>query len=67
MNHIQTDVAFLPVGGTYTMTVDEAIKAAETIKPSVAIPIHYGSVTGSLEDAKKFVSLLNPEITGVIL
>jgi L-ascorbate metabolism protein UlaG (beta-lactamase superfamily) len=35
------DIAFLPVSGTYVMTAEEAAKAANAIKPKVAIPIHY--------------------------
>lgn len=35
------DVAFLPIGGTYTMAVDEAIMAANAIKAKKVVPIHY--------------------------
>ena len=35
------DAALLPIGGTYTMDVGEAVKAAMAIKPKVAIPIHH--------------------------
>ncbi len=34
------DVAFLPIDGTYTMDVDEAVEAAKIIEPRIAIPIH---------------------------
>lgn len=34
-------VALLPIGGTYTMDVDEAIAAANAIKADVTIPMHY--------------------------
>ncbi len=51
MNRI--DVALLPVGGTYTMTAEEAARAAFMLKPKLAIPMHYGSVVGSREDAEK--------------
>jgi L-ascorbate metabolism protein UlaG (beta-lactamase superfamily) len=50
-------VALLPVGGTYTMDAEEAAKAASIIKPTLAIPIHWGSIIGSRDDAKKFVEL----------
>lgn len=50
-------VALLPVGGRYTMTAEEAAEAAKTIKPSLAIPMHWGSIVGSEEDAKEFVEL----------
>lgn len=34
-------VALLPIGGTYTMNVDDAIKAVATIAPEIVIPMHY--------------------------
>jgi L-ascorbate metabolism protein UlaG (beta-lactamase superfamily) len=36
------DVAFLPINQPYTMTVEQAIKAAKTLKPKILYPIHYG-------------------------
>ena len=36
------DVAFLPVNQPYTMTVDQAIRAAWMIQPKVLIPYHFG-------------------------
>jgi L-ascorbate metabolism protein UlaG (beta-lactamase superfamily) len=50
-------IALLPVGGTYTMNSEEAAKAASIIRPSLAIPMHYGSIIGSKADAEKFVQL----------
>ncbi|MCE5229193.1 MBL fold metallo-hydrolase [bacterium] len=51
----KVDVALLPVGGTYTMTADEAAKAVnEKIKPKTVIPYHWGDIVGSEADAKKF-------------
>lgn len=47
-------IALLPVGGTYTMTAEEAAKATEIIKPQIAIPMHYGIVVGSAKDAEIF-------------
>lgn len=54
MKNIQTDIALLPVGGTYTMDVAEALRAAEWINPKLAIPMHYGDVVGSANDAINF-------------
>ncbi len=67
METIKTDVAFLPVSGTYVMTAEEAVKAAKAMKPKVAVPIHYGSIVGSLKDAEAFVKALEGEIPVVIL
>lgn len=54
MASIKTDVAFLPVSGVYVMTAAEAVEAAATIKPQVAVPMHYGSIVGSVADAQQF-------------
>ncbi|MGQ9617529.1 MAG: MBL fold metallo-hydrolase [Candidatus Aminicenantia bacterium] len=48
------DIAFLPVGGTFTMDAKEAAEAANAISPSVAVPIHWGSIVGSEKDAEEF-------------
>ena len=61
------DVAFIPVGGTYTMDVKEAAYLINEIKPKIAIPIHYGSIVGTEQDAIDFIRLLHPEIKGIIL
>jgi L-ascorbate metabolism protein UlaG (beta-lactamase superfamily) len=50
-------IALLPVGGNYTMNAVEASEAALMIKPSLAIPMHYGAVAGSDKDADDFVKL----------
>ncbi|UZE93550.1 MAG: MBL fold metallo-hydrolase [Candidatus Pacearchaeota archaeon] len=52
-----TFIIFLPIGGTYTMNAEEAAKAASIIKPTLAIPMHYGAIVGSRSDAEKFVKL----------
>jgi len=54
METVKTDIAFLPVGGTYTMTADEAAQAVALIKPKVAVPIHWGTIVGSRQDAEAF-------------
>ena len=36
------DVAFLPCNQPYTMTTDQLVKAAQTLKPKVLFPYHYG-------------------------
>ena len=64
---VKCDVAFVPVGGTYTMDYKEAAKLVNEIKPKIAVPIHYGSVVGSKQNAIDFISLLDSEIKGIIL
>jgi L-ascorbate metabolism protein UlaG (beta-lactamase superfamily) len=40
MADIDCDVALLPVGGTYTMDIEEAAQATADIGPKVAVPMH---------------------------
>lgn len=35
------NVALLPIGGNYTMDIDDAVRAVEFIRPKVTIPMHY--------------------------
>ena len=62
MAQIKADVALLPVGGTYTMDAAEAAQAANQIKPKLAIPIHWGTLVGSRQDADKFRQLANVQV-----
>ncbi len=54
-------IALLPIGGRFTMTAEEAVKAAKIIKPSLVIPMHYGSIVGTKEDAEEFAQLCKEE------
>ena len=51
---VKCNVAFVPVGGTFTMTAKEAADLINEIKPQIAIPIHYGSIVGTKQDAIEF-------------
>ena len=64
---VQCDVAFVPVGGTYTMTSEEAAKLVNEIKPKIAVPIHYGSIVGTRQDAVDFERNLDEVIVCRIL
>ena len=64
---VKCDVAFVPVGGTYTMDFKEAAQLINEIQPKIAVPIHYGSVIGTKQDATDFIKLLHPSIKGIIL
>lgn len=37
------DVAFLPIGGNYTMDIEDAVKAADFIKSKIVVPMHYNT------------------------
>ncbi len=64
---VKCDVAFVPVGGTYTMGFKEAAQLINEMQPKIAVPIHYGSVVGTKQDATDFIKLLHPNIKGIIL
>ena len=64
---VKCDVAFVPVGGTYTMDAKEAAQLINEMQPKIAVPIHYGSVVGTEQDAVDFINLLDETIKGVIL
>lgn len=70
MKDISVDVALLPIGGTYTMDVQEAVEAALAIAPDVVIPMHYNHLDSTPADAGLFKQLVqdkNPDIEVVIL
>ena len=52
MEGLKVDVALMPCGGTYTMTAAEMAAAANTFKPKVLIPMHWGDIVGSKADAE---------------
>ncbi len=54
---VRADVALLPVGGKYTMTAAEAAAAANAMQPGVAVPMHWGTIVGTREDAERFREL----------
>lgn len=60
--NVKCDIAFIPIGGTYTMDYKEAATLTNKIKPKYAIPIHYGLIVGTNEDAIKYSNLLDKEI-----
>lgn len=64
---VKCDVAFVPVGGTYTMDFKEAARLINEIKPKIAVPTHYGDIVGTNQDATDFIRLLHPIIKGIIL
>ena len=63
---IACDVALVPAGGTYTMDAHEAAAFVNAMKPAVAIPEHYGTVTGTPDDGKVFGSLVELGIEVVL-
>ncbi len=54
LEDVRTDVAFVPIGGTYTMDAEEAGGLITAIGPQLAVPMHFGFVVGSPSDADRF-------------
>ena len=59
------DVALLPIGGYYTMDIQDAARAVEMIKPRVAIPMHYNTFPKIKADPKEFAKLVGEMFTEV--
>jgi L-ascorbate metabolism protein UlaG (beta-lactamase superfamily) len=60
LDEVKTDVAFLPIGGTYTMEAPEAAGLAKAIGPQIAVPMHYGFVVGAPSEAERFARKADP-------
>lgn len=63
---IACDVAFIPIGGTFTMDWNEASQFVNHLHPKMVVPIHYGSIVGRKEDAVSFQNQLDSDILCVI-
>ena len=48
------DILFCPIGGHFTMNVDEAVEALEIIRPQLAIPMHYNTFPEIQADPQEF-------------
>ena len=49
---VKCDIALIPIGGHFTMNVDEATELINIIKPKLVIPTHYGTIIGDPSDGK---------------
>lgn len=67
LHSIECDVAFIPIGGTYTMNYEEAAEFANTIKAEVIVPTHYGLIVGNKEDGLKFEKLVKDKKVEVFI
>ncbi|MEM2253786.1 MAG: metal-dependent hydrolase [Desulfurococcaceae archaeon] len=52
------NIALLPIGGHFTMGVEEASIAVELIKPEIVIPMHYNTFPVIVADPVKFKELV---------
>lgn len=62
MKTIHPDIVLLPVSGTYVMDRTEAVQAVDILHPRVAIPMHYDSIVGTLQDAENFAENASCEV-----
>lgn len=61
-NNIKCDIAFIPIGGKYTMNYKEAAIFVNKIKPKKVVPIHYGIIVGDVSLNEEFKNLVNNDI-----
>ena len=67
---IAPQVAFVPIGGTFTMDASEAAGLIRAMSPQLAVPMHYGFIVGTPADAERFhdeaqpvkVEILEPQV-----
>lgn len=67
LHNIKCDVAFLPVGGTYTMDYKQASELANVINAKLVIPTHYGEIVGNKDDGIKFANLVKNKETQILI
>lgn len=59
--HENIDIALLPIGGTYTMDIHDAVDAVEMIKPKIVIPMHYNTHLRIQQDPNVFKNLVEQQ------
>lgn len=62
MSGIRCDIAFLPVGGHYTMGVEDAARAGEACGAQIIVPIHWGDAHGTDADVARLRELFSREV-----
>jgi L-ascorbate metabolism protein UlaG (beta-lactamase superfamily) len=70
MNGLKPDIALLPIGGKFTMDIDQAVEATLSIEPKIVIPMHYNTFGGIEADPNEFKERIvsrNPGIRVEIL
>lgn len=67
IRNIKCDVAFIPIGGTYTMTKEEAADLSKSIEAKTIIPTHYGLIVGEKSDGEEFRKMVKNKQVEVII
>jgi len=60
------DIMFVPIGGTHTMTPEEAYKLCEIVKPKIVIPTHFGRHEGHMDYAIQLKELVGDKAKVII-
>jgi L-ascorbate metabolism protein UlaG (beta-lactamase superfamily) len=55
------DVAFLPIGDTFTMGIDDSIRAIGFIRPRFVVPMHYNTFPPIMQDAGNWANRVSSE------
>jgi len=55
---VSADVLIVPVGGTHTIGPREAVAAVSAVRPKIVIPMHFGKIEGTMDDALLFKELV---------
>jgi L-ascorbate metabolism protein UlaG (beta-lactamase superfamily) len=58
------DLALLPIGGNFTMDIDDAVRAVGFIRPGIVVPMHYDTFDVIQADPEEFAAKV-PETTEV--
>lgn len=66
LQNLICDVAFLPIGGTFTMNYEEAADLANTINAKIIVPTHYGELVGTNDDLDNFIKLTEKNVKVLI-
>ncbi len=64
------DLAFLPIGGNFTMDINDAVEATKLLRPKIVVPIHYGTFPVIEADPNEFaqkVQANSPDVEVKIL
>ena len=60
------DLACLPIGDTYTMGPDDALKAVKRLNPKQVLPIHYSTWPLLTQDASAWATRVEAETSATV-
>ena len=64
---LNIDLALLPIGGMFTMNIENAVKAVDAIRPEYAFPMHYNTFAPIKADPILFKKLVEEKTKTKIL